>query len=320
MFVSYVSVSLEERATTKSAVVNRPYYTPPPLPPLPPYPSGELPTFSSSTQRPLILEISSELPKSLENTEVPRIHYKPIQPPWIQDGLKEHLSSTTELNKRIPIPTDPTPLILQPPTAVYIPKKPSIIPQIDKASIRLTTVKPVTTSIAPHITLSPLTISERLNPIVTELNKTTVTKPVKTQSTASTASKMLTVAIHSNSSLISTTLLEPQQTTTTYKTTLISQNYSKVIEVTRKPVVMSVPPVTELKQTARTSAPTVLPLSFYQSTTIPSETQEITEQLKYSEPITRPPWMTVTRGKQIRMIYLNKHTHTRTHTHTHTHH
>jgi hypothetical protein len=97
----------------------------------------------------------------------------------------------------------------------------------------------------------------------------------------------------------------PQQSSTTVKTTPITQNYPRVTEVTSKPAVASIPPVTKLKQTARTSTSTVPPLINHQSTTVPSETQDVTEQLKYSESITGPPWLTVTRGKQITIIYSN---------------
>lgn len=310
MFISFVSVTLEPQTVSKSAVINRPYHTPPPLPPLPPYPSAKLPTFPPSTQKNLILEMSSELPKPVENTEAPLIHYKPVVPLWTQDGLKEHLSLTTESNGRIPIPSDPTPLILQPPTAVHIQKKPLVISQSEKPAVRLTTVKPVTTSTASHFTLSHLTVSESLNPVVTDLNKTAVTKSVnilniKTMSTASTALNMPTVPIRRNSSLISTALLVPRQSSTTLKTTPLTQNYPRVTQVRSKLVVFSIPPVTKLKQTARTSASTVSPLIIHHFTTVPSETQDVTERLTYSEPITTPPWMTVTRGKEITIIYLN---------------
>jgi hypothetical protein len=299
MCISFVSVSVPW-AATKSAIVNRPYHTPPPLPPLPPYPSAGFPALPSSTQNSLIFEMSSDLPKPLESTEV----HRPVLPPWTQDGLKYHLSSTTELNRRIPIPTDPTPLILQPPTAVYIPKKPPVIPQIDKPPIILTTLKPITTSIASHSTMSPFTFSQRLNPVMTELNETAFTKPINTlsintSSTASTTLKRPILPIRRNSSSATTTLLVPQKSATTPAT----QKYPTVVQLTSKPVVASIPPVTELKQTSRTSAPTVSPLIILQSTTVPTETQSFTEQLKHSEAVTRQPWMKVTRGKQITVIY-----------------
>jgi len=296
---SVLVTPLEAQKVTKSAVVSRPYHTPPPLPPLPPFPSAEVPAAPASTRNSVTFEITSELPKPTENTEFPVVPYKPVRPSWTQDGLTGRLGSTTEPNKRIPIPTDPTPLILQPPTAIYIPKKPSVMFQSDKPAVRLTTVKSITTSTAPPFTVSPLTISQRLNPVVTMSNETAITKSpnivnTKTLSSTSTTLKMPTVP-NRNSSLISTTLLLAKQSSRTLKTT------PEVIKQTTKPIVLAVPSVTQYEHTARTSTPTESPLIIRQFT-VPEETQDITEQLNYSELTTRVPSMKVTRGKEITII------------------
>jgi hypothetical protein len=279
----------ETQKVTKSTVVSRPFHTPPPLPPLPPFPS-------ISTKNISTFEMTSEVPKPLENTTVTVITYKRSQSPWTQDGLEGYQSSTTELNKRIPIPTDPTPLILRPPT-----KKPLIISHYGKPAAQFTSVKPITTSIDPHFAIISDAGSRRINPAVSELNRTAVTKSIKilnnkTLITASTALKMLTVSSPWNST--SATLFVPKQFSTTLEITPVTQKYPKVIQLTRKPAVVSVPPVTKLKDTARTNAPTVPPPTIQQSN-IATDTQDITELLKYSVPTTSIPWMKVTRGENI---------------------
>lgn len=284
----------EIQKVTKPAIVSRLYHTPPPLPPLPPFPSVQLATTSVSTKNTYTFGMTSKLLKPLENSIVPVMTYKPTQS---QDGLKGYESSTTELNKRIPIPTDPTPLILQPPT-----KKPLIISHYDKPAVQFTSVKPITTSEAPHFAIISHTDSQRLNPAVSELNETAVTKPVnivnnKALFTATTVLKILTVSIPRNSSVTSTTVFVPQQSFTTLKTTPVTQKYPKVIQLTRKPAVVSVPPVTKLKEIARTSAPAMPPPTVHQST-VARDIQDITEQLKYPVTTTRLPWMKVTRGQK----------------------
>jgi hypothetical protein len=233
--------------------------------------------------------------------------YKPIQPTLAQGGLEEHMISTTKLNKRIPIPTDPTPLILQPPTAVHIPMKPSVIPKGDKSSVWFSTANPVNTTIAPHSTVFPFAASQRPNPIVTELNKAVATESVntvtnKTWSTSYITLRMPTVSVPRNSSVIATTFLVPQQFSTPLKATSVTQIRPKVAQSTRKPVDMSVIPVTKLKETTETSTPTV-PLLITRGSTIPRETPEVTEQLKYSVSSTEVSWMKVTRGKNLPLSY-----------------
>lgn len=288
----------EIQKVTKPAIVSRLYHTPPPLPPLPPFPSVQLATTSVSTQNTYTFEMTSKLLKPLENPDVPVMTYKPTESSWTQDGSKGHQNSTTEINKRIPIPTDPTPLILQPPT-----KKPLIISHYDKPGVQFTSVKPITFSEARHFSSISHTDSQRLNSAVSELNKTAVTKSVnivnnKALFTATTALTILTVAFPRNSSVTSTTVFVPQQSSTTLKTAPVTQKYPKVIQLTRKPEVMSVPSVTMLKGIARTSAPAMPPPTVHQST-VARDTQDITEQLKYPVTTTRHPWMKVTRGKQI---------------------
>ncbi|PNF23103.1 hypothetical protein B7P43_G09127 [Cryptotermes secundus] len=286
----------EIQKVTKPAIVSRPYHTPPPLPPLPPFPSVQLATTSVSTNT-YTFEMTSKLLKPLENPTVPVVTYKPTQSPWTLDGLKGYQSSTTELNKRIPIPTDPTPLILQRPT-----KKPLVISHYDKPAVQFTSVKPTTTSVTPHFAISSHTDTQRIDQAVSELNKTAVTKSVNILSskalfTAITALKILTVSIPRNSSVTSATEFVPKQSSTTPKTTPVTQKYPKVIQLTRKPAVVSVRPVTSLKETARTSAPAMPPPIILQST-VARNTQDITEQLNYPVSTTELPWMKVTRGQK----------------------
>lgn len=291
----------EIQKITKPAIVTRLYHTPPPLPPLPPFPSVQFATTSVSTKNTYTFEMTSKQLKPLENPTVPVVTYKHIQSPGTQDGLKGYQSSTTELNKRIPIPTDPTPLILQPPT-----KKPLVISHYDKPAVQFTSVKPTTTSVTPHFEIISHTDSQRINQAVSELNKSAVTKSVNILSnkalfTAITALEILTISIPRNSSVTSTTVFVPQQSSTTPKTTPVTQKYPKVIQLTRKPAVESVPPVTKLKETA-TSAPTMPPPTIHQST-VARNTQDITEQLNYPVSTTKLPWMKVTRGKQITVTH-----------------
>lgn len=291
----------ETQKVTKPAIVSRLYHTPPPLPPLPPFPSVQLATTSVSTKNTYTLEMTSKRMKPLENPTVPVVTYKPTQSQWTQDGLKNQ-SSTTELNKRIPIPTDPTPLILQPPT-----KKPLVISHYDKPAVQFTSVKPTTTSVTPHFAIISSTDSQGIHQAVSELNKTAVTKSVNILSntavfTAITALKILTISIPRNSSVTSTTVFVPQRTSTTPKTTPVTQKYPKVIQLTRKPAVLSVQPVTKIKETARTSAPAMPSPTILQST-VARNIQDITEQLNYPVLTTRLPWMKVTRGKQITVTH-----------------
>jgi hypothetical protein len=260
-----------------------------------------LPIAPANTQTSPSFEITTELPKSKEDTEVPDVSYKPIQSTLAQDGLEEYTSSITELNKRIPIPTDPTPLILQPPTATLIPKKPSLIPKGDKTTVWFSTAKPVNSTIAPHSTLFPSAVSKRPSPAVTESNKAVVTESLntlnnKTWSTFSTTLKVPTVSIPMNSSLISTTFLVSKQSSKPVKATSVTQIYPKATKSTRKPVNLSTIAVTKPKAT-ETSTTTVTLLTGNGSTT-PGETAEVTEDLQYSMSSTAVPWMKVTRGKQ----------------------
>jgi len=285
---------------TKST--GRPYLPPPPLPPLPPFPSLDLPIAPANTQTSPSFEITSELPKPKENTEVSDVPYQPIQSTLAQNGLEEYTSSITESNKRIPIPTDPTPLILQPPTAILTPKKPSFIPKGDKTTMWFSTANPVNSTIAPHSTLFPFAVSKRPSPAVTESNKVVVTESLntlnnKTWATSSTTLKVPTVSIPMNSSLISTTFLVSKQSSTPVKATSVTQIYPKATQSTRKPVNLSTIAVTKLKAT-ETSTPTV-PLLTGHGSTIPRETPEVTEELQYSVSATAVPWMKVTRGKQL---------------------
>jgi hypothetical protein len=112
------------------------------------------------------------------------------------------------------------------------------------------------------------------------------------------------VSIPRNSSLIATTFLVPQQTSTPLKATSVTQIYPKVTQSTRKPVHMSVTPEKKLIETTETSTPTV-PLLIISGSTIPRETPEVTEQLEYSVSSTAVPWMKVTRGKQLTIKLLN---------------
>jgi hypothetical protein len=216
----------------------------------------------------------------------------------MQDGLKGYQSSTTELNKRIPIPTDPTPLVLQPPT-----KKPLVISHYSKPAAPYSSVKPVTTSIAPHFAVISDAGTQKLNPTVSEANKTAVTKSVNilnnnTIIAAFTALKMLTVSSPWNSSATSATVFVPQKFSTTLKTTPVTQKYPVVIQLTKKPAVVLVSPVTKLEETAMTSAPAVSPPTIHHSN-IAKDTQDITEQLKYPVSTTSLPWMKVTRGNKL---------------------
>jgi hypothetical protein len=229
--------------------------------------------------------------------------YKTIQPTLAQDGLEEYTSSITESNKRIPIPTDPTPLILQPPTAILIPKKPSFIPKGDKTSVSFSTANPVNSTTAPHSTLFPFAVSKRPNQAVTELDKAVFTELLKTLnnktwSTSSTTLQVPTVSIPMTSSLISTTFLVSEQSSTPVKTTSVSQIYPKATQSTRRPVNLSTITVTKLKRTTETSTPTV-PLLISHGSDVPTETPEVTEQLQYSVSSTAVSWMKVTRGKQL---------------------
>jgi hypothetical protein len=261
-----------------------------------------LSTAPADTKTSLSFEITSELPKPLENTEEPDMPYKPVQPTLAQDGLEEYTSSITESNKRIPIPTDPTPLILKPPTAILPPKKPSYIPKGDKTSVWFSTANPVNSTIAPHSTMFPIAVSKMQNPGVTELNKAVFTESLytlnkKKWSTSSTTLKVPTVSIPMNSSLISTTILMLEKSSTPVKATSITQIYPKVTQSIRKPVNLSTITVTKLKAT-ETSTSTV-PLFTSRGSTIPKKPSEVTEQLQFSVSSTAIPWMKVTRGKQL---------------------
>lgn len=300
-YASYCMLPTElDTKVTKST--SRPYPSPPPLPPLPPFPSPDLPTAPANTQTSLSFEITSELPKPLGKTEVPDVPYKPIQPTMAQDGLEEWTSSITEFNKRIPIPTDPTPLILQPPTGILIPKKPSFIPKGDRTSVWFSTVNPVNSTITPHSTLFPSVVSKRPSPAVTELNRAVVTESLntlnnKTWSTSSTTLKVPTVSIPIKSSLIPTTFLVSERSSAPVKPTLVTQIYPKATQSTRKLVNLSTITITKLKRTTETSIPTVsLPIG--RGSDIPRETPEVTEQLHYSVSSTAVPWMKVTRGQK----------------------
>jgi len=300
-YVSFLSATELDTKVTKST--SRPYLPPPPLPPLPPFPSPDLPIAPANTQTSLSFEITSELPKPLENTDVTDMPYKPIQSTLAQDGLEEYTSSITESNKRIPIPTDPTPLILQPPTAILIPKKPSFIPKGDKTSVWFSTANPVNSTTAPHSTLLPFSVSKRPNQAVTELSKAVVTESSntlnnKTRSTSSTTLKVPTVSIPVTSSLISTTFLVSEQSSAPVKATSVTQIYPKATQSTRRPINLSPITVTKLKRTTETSTPTV-PLFVSHGSDVPTETPEVTEQLQYSVSSTAVPWMKVTRGKKL---------------------
>jgi len=262
-----------------------------------------LPIAPANTQTSLSFEITSELPKRLENTDVPDTSYKPIQPTLAQDGLKEYTSSTTELNKRIPIPTDPTPLILQPPTAIIVPKNPSFIPKGDKMSVWNSTANPVNSTTASHSTLFPFAVSKKPNPAVTELNKAVVNESVntlnnKTWSTSSTTLKVPTVSIPRTSSLISKTFPVSEQSSTPVQAPAVTQIYPKATQSTRKPVNLSTITMTKLIRTTETSTTTV-PRLISRGSTMTTETPELTEQLQYSVSSTAVPWMKVTRGKQL---------------------
>jgi len=229
--------------------------------------------------------------------------YKPIQPTLAQDRLEEYTSSVTEFNKRIPIPTDPTPLILQPPTAKLIPKKTSFIPKGDKTSVWFSTVNPVNSNITPHYTLFPFIVSKRPSPAVTEINRAVVTKSLntlnnKTWPTSTTTLKVPMVSIPIKSSSISTTFLVSVQSSAPVKPTSVTQTYPKATQSTRKPVNLSTITMTKPKRTTETSAPTV-PLLISRGSDIPRETPEVTKQLQYSVPSTAVPWMKVTRGKEL---------------------
>jgi hypothetical protein len=161
-------------------------------------------------------------------------------------------------------------------------------------------MKPVTSSTDSHFAVISDAGSRRLNPAVSELNRTAVTKSInilsnKTLITASTTLKMLTVSSPWGST--SATVFLPKQFSSTLKITPVTQTYPKVIQLTRKPAAMSVPPVTKLKDTARTNAPTVPPPTIQQSN-IATGIQDITELLKYPVSTTSLPWMKVTRGKK----------------------
>jgi hypothetical protein len=255
-----------------------------------------LPIAPANTQTSPIFELISVVPKPKEDTEVPDVPYKPIQSTLAQDGLEEYTSSITELNKRIPIPTDPTPLILQPPTAILIPKKPSFITKGDKTTVWFSTANPVNSTIAPHFTLFPLAVSKRPSPVVTESNKTVVTESLNTLNNKTRSTFSTTLKVPVNSSLISTTFLVSKQLSTPVKATSVTQIYPKATQSTRKPVNLSTIAVTKLKVT-ETSTPTV-PLLTDHGSTIPRETAEVTEELQYSVSSTAVPWMNVTRGKQ----------------------
>ncbi|KAJ9580601.1 hypothetical protein L9F63_024216, partial [Diploptera punctata] len=179
--------------------------TPPPLPPLPPFPSLE--PFTEMDR----ITDSSEYFTLHSSTETYKTNYS--QMPVASTFVPQHpiqVFSTTEQSKRIPIPAEPTPLILQPVTAVIrriTEQSPT------KSSTKLTTlltststpIMPITTTTTkkPIIT-TKLTTLKATTKSTTKLMKTTVkpviipkqritTKLPTTQTVKTTTSKQYTI-------------------------------------------------------------------------------------------------------------------------------
>ncbi|XP_069693713.1 uncharacterized protein [Periplaneta americana] len=268
---------------TKSTITNRSFHPPPPLPPLPPIPSSEV-TMSLSpnaTQTPLIIPSSSQTTKVMENTELPTIRYKPVRTNWTQDDVEETLSPpvTEGPSKRIPIPTEPTPLILQPPTAIILPKKQSLkteIPFTNLTTMTTRIVKAITTVIPFNSTVvSSTTTKTPTTKFIPTLNKKTsaTTLPQTTVKIITTVPTKITLPAVPTRRYINVTSTTQQS----IPTPQLRDLFTTVKTITYRP--KKIFPLSPSPPLSRPTLLTKTPIVFLQTTTMKQIQDDIDEKL-----------------------------------------